>query len=324
MIAFNLEIFIEILIITSILILVMLFILDNNNIICSIGINILLLLATIIMVRLFIPITLPLPITLTIPSPYIFTKINEYLSLRLFKNLPITLTLVLLVIWISVSVIKLIKFINNYHYYKQILWCHHLKTKNNSEYDKILGMLLEKYKIKNKISIVISDEFNHPFIVGFKDIIMGLPNKVYSNQEIYHIFNHELIHLINNDTYWKCAAELLTIMYWWNPFIFILKNQFQKLLEIRTDLNSIKSMNEKTEIEYLNCLLKEAKNNTKKNGSVFSLYLIPENQPLLKQRFSIIIDGRNNETKRKAFFPLLILIILIILSFIIFISPVTH
>ena len=68
----------------------------------------------------------------------------------------------------------------------------------------------------------------------FKKRIL-IPEKSFSDTELYYIIFHEYIHLQNNDFLVKMLINMLCAFYWWNPFVCLLKKDLNQSMEIRCD-----------------------------------------------------------------------------------------
>ena len=68
----------------------------------------------------------------------------------------------------------------------------------------------------------------------FKKRIL-IPEKSFSDTELYYIILHEYIHLQNNDFLVKMLINMLCAFYWWNPFVCLLKKDLNQSMEIRCD-----------------------------------------------------------------------------------------
>ncbi|RGO78770.1 hypothetical protein DXB04_26925, partial [Enterocloster bolteae] len=102
-------------------------------------------------------------------------------------------------------------------------------------------------------------------------------------------------------------VEVIAIIYWWNPLIYILKQQIDKILEIRVDLAITKQLDESKKIHYLECLLFIAKENTTSKVNYFVLTFNSESASVLAQRFHIVLD--DNPRKKSPAKNLIVLLI---------------
>lgn len=52
---------------------------------------------------------------------------------------------------------------------------------------------------------------------------------------------------------------------WWNPFVYLLRNQIANMLELRVDYKVVSQLEEEQALEYMKCLIKMARLNAKKH-----------------------------------------------------------
>jgi beta-lactamase regulating signal transducer with metallopeptidase domain len=117
-----------------------------------------------------------------------------------------------------------------------------------------------------------------------------LPDINLSEEELYYILFHEATHYYKHDLWVKLLLELTCIIYWWNPFIYILKQDIDKIMEIRVDLAVTNNFDEIDKIKYLECLLKIARGNSSPELNSLSLTFDSRTASVLSQRFQIILD----------------------------------
>ena len=64
---------------------------------------------------------------------------------------------------------------------------------------------------------------------------------------------HEVGHYIKRDLFLKCFFEILCLLYWWNPLVYIVRYYFSNILEIRNDLIVCNELSEIEESIYEHC-----------------------------------------------------------------------
>lgn len=106
----------------------------------------------------------------------------------------------------------------------------------------------------NKCKIHRCSFASSPFITGLSKPIIILPDIDFTDIELRYIFLHELQHFKYHDIFLKLNMEIIASLFWWNPFIHLLKRQISNLLELRVDTAISKNWNEKQKTEYLQCL----------------------------------------------------------------------
>ena len=85
---------------------------------------------------------------------------------------------------------------------------------------------------KENIKIVLLNEQVNPFSF-FNEIYIN--PSLHSDQELEEIIKHEQFHVEQNHTLDILLGEFLTIVFWFNPFAWLLKNEMKQNLEFLTD-----------------------------------------------------------------------------------------
>ena len=123
-----------------------------------------------------------------------------------------------------------------------------------------------------------------------------------SDTELYNILLHEWTHYIHKDIWIKFLLKLLCIIYWWNPFLYLLKHDIDDTLEIKCDLSITTKMTEKEKTEYLESILKVAKSLHSKKTLTPSNnigFITQKKNHSLKERFNYILKYIPPTTRQK-------------------------
>lgn len=95
-----------------------------------------------------------------------------------------------------------------------------------------------------------------PLITGILKPTIILPHLPLSQKELSFVLDHELQHYKYRDLLLKICMECFCILYWWNPFMHLLKKQVLLLLEMRADSEACAKLTDIERISYLECLKK--------------------------------------------------------------------
>lgn len=252
-------------------------------------------------------------IRLMIPAEFSITK-SVYLSgiyasacgvLR--KNIWMNLSLVEVLFILDVVVILFITGFKIYQYERFCMLIHKQGTLINS--------LTVTSFLKRKITIPVIklSVIREPFIFGaFKPKIV-VPEQCSYNYK--YMIEHELQHYRNHDLLYKMFFDIVSTIYWWNPFIYILKKYVGNLFELYNDFSITMKSSEQEKIEYTETLLHTARK--KKEKYSYMGLGISSNESFLKTRVHSIF----NKEKIK-FSPLIVITCgIIFLSFFLVIEP---
>lgn len=154
----------------------------------------------------------------------------------------------------------------------------------NDEIERILTSCKEKLNVKIKIKIVNQDIIKIPALFGIFNVRILIDDKLqkFSNDEIKHIFMHELSHYKRKDNILNVLITILRVTYFFNPIIWISLNSIKNDLEFATDELAMKNECKEVQKQYSKTILK--------------LSIINSNKFLLQTL--CISDGKKNLERR--------------------------
>lgn len=133
-----------------------------------------------------------------------------------------------------------------------------------------------------------------PFITGFLKPVLILPDQTFTDKELYFIVRHETEHVRNKDLWLKALIEILLSIYWWNPFIYVLRKKLYLALEVSDDIMTTKKMDAREKISYAEFLSRAAVDYQGK-ANVQGLSLFHEKKDLQIRIYTIL----NGDYSRK-------------------------
>ena len=275
------------------------------------GIPILVILS-LIFLKLIIP--YEFSFTSTLASKNILPIVKAIEKFYLFKS--ITIGKLLLYIWILVSIFLLIYALLRHQRLMRILKL--VPETNNIEINQTLSELCYQNKIKSIPRVIQLDIDTGPFIAGFYNPTIVLPTEL-SNMEIKFILLHELQHLKYGHLLIKSCIEIVTIIYWWNPLVWLLRKELSSALEIQADTNVIKGLPDEFRLTYLESLVKVSKRISKNQTPDLSLSFALKSS-MIEQRIGTALKFEyfQKDKKTSVFYiwPLVLSSVLLLFSFI--------
>ena len=294
------------------------------------GVFTLLFLLFMTVVRMFLTIEIP-HIQIIVDEPHIYPQIDEFFSKPVqntsFIN-SLKVSHLLIFIWISVSVI--LSFRLFFRYRKLYQYTKILTTESNDFLEEYL------YGISNKVcselglkvapKIFVSDSIPVPCMFGFFKPVIFLPELDLDGDEWEYVISHELIHYTHKDMWIKLIVHILCTFYWWNPLVYLLREDLEQTLEIHCDMAVIRDKSKAEKKFYLNTLV-----NVFENIDTISQESMPklcsqivsctENNKL-KQRFRIIQNTKNTKINGyQKMFSVTAALMLFIISYIFILQP---
>lgn len=205
--------------------------------------------------------------TQTVASRHILLVVRKIWMFSIFKS--ITVGALLLFIWLLIVALLITILINKYWKMMRILSA--VPETKNMEILQMLSELCRQKQIQKKPKVIQLDLYTSPFIVGVRNPIIVLPHCQMSRSEIKFVLRHELEHFANHHILMKICTEIVTVIYWWNPFIWLLRREAIRALEIQADINVIQELSNKEKFSYLETLVAIAKKIQQKQNHILAL-----------------------------------------------------
>lgn len=182
--------------------------------------------------------------------------------------------------------------------------------------DSNINRILESSKIKiglNKnVLIITNDFFNSPFITGISNIKIYIPKKILegmSEEKLTYIILHELLHCKNNDLLVNILQSFVTVIYWFNPFIWLAMRLMKEDRELARDYDVLKIIGKENSLSYGMTILEISEmflNNSR--SKILGTFFMEDNNNL--RRRILMIKDFNKLTLSKLASGILMFIIL--------------
>ena len=239
-------------------------------------------------VRMLIPVELPW--VMIIPNETIY---NPLFNAIRYRVLGISIGEILVTVWLLGTVIQTIRLIVRY----RCFWGKISAIKESGK--NVSDRLTEEYGIQ-KVRIIMTDKTKVPMTVGVVNYTILIPEEDYSDREKKLILRHELTHIKNGDLIIQFLSNVLCVVYWWNPAVYLFRKNLEQYFELRCDGTVTSGMSKQGLAEYLEILLKIYKNGNGNVGDsaigVIEDYSIGGKE--LKERFERLSKNIERTSKR--------------------------
>lgn len=98
-----------------------------------------------------------------------------------------------------------------------------------------LSRLKRELGVRGRIRVMEYPEAASPMIIGFLHPVLILPKEQYSEEELFFILKHELIHLKHGDVYAKFLFTAANAVHWFNPFVWLMRREAAVDMELSCD-----------------------------------------------------------------------------------------
>lgn len=176
-----------------------------------------------------------------------------------------------------------------------------------------------------EVSVCICPDAEIPMGFGIKKRRILLPDREYSDRELYYILKHEMVHFCNRDTTVIFLVTLFSRFFWWNPLVYLLKKDVMQMLEIKCDLTVTQGLPKNKIIEYLTTIVDAIKAQEKscaKWSSAATVQLIKDNKGLsVMERFQVVTYPDRRKGGRMQLALVLLFTLLLIGSYTFVLQP---
>lgn len=263
--------------------LAILFLRTRKNFLARYGTFSLVVLFFCCIIRMFIPVEFP-------NHQYILHNTflyNHLLKPFLTVTLPEWTLYFALIIWFIGSVIVFLRL------FRQTLIAEREINTNCQPADRVAVELLKELDPSGKVDVKVSPNIIVAVLTGFFHPVIYLPAIDYSRQELRYILLHEYTHYKRKDIWTKLFFNILYVIFWWNPFIYVLKLEASGLIEFHCDKQLTKDLSEREVLNYLQILrdnVERMQDSTNSNSLTTIGFIEKANNGPTIQRFRLLLN----------------------------------
>ena len=135
------------------------------------------------------------------------------------------------------------------------------KKYNDHQLDELIEESKKAIGVKAKVNIILQNFKQTPAIIGIFNPKILITNEFLLQDERTkkYIIMHELSHYKRKDLIFNYALLLITILHWFNPFIWVFFKKIRQDIELATDEMVLNKLNESEKKEYGRTLINSLK-----------------------------------------------------------------
>ena len=259
-----------------------------------------------VMVRALLPVEFPF--SRTIPASRIIPSIRDMMLYSVAGgDSGVTVSHLLLFVWLTVALFLIGK--KFWFYYQIQKTVRRLPDCNDDVILEIWQSIKEKYPSGKRVRVVRTELNTSPLITGLHRPVILLPEHEFSRSEYRMILEHEMLHCIRRDVIVKMAADILCVVYWWNPLFYVLRSRIFELIEIENDRQLTRSFSVDEKAVYMQCLTDTARKICSRPVP-FALSFGKADQKALRRRIDVIGYGRTSGKAKE--FAVMVMLFLVL------------
>ena len=231
--------------------------------------------------------------TRVITSEHLYNSFYKVLTFRVLRlgDREIPLHYLLGLIWVSGTVLFILKYILEYICF--IVEIGKIQTLEDHRMKRMLDEIKSQDKTKLNIAVLKSGKVDMPIAFGLIKKKIIVPDKNYREKELYYILKHEYTHFKNHDLWVKMLINLFCAIYWWNPFVYLIRRNLDDIFEMRCDQIVVRGLADDAVADYLQTLMDVFCDSEKQ-------------QPILKHEIGLLGSNRVSSNTLKERFDLLL------------------
>ena len=205
---------------------------------------------------------------------------------RKLKTAKITLLDLIAYLWLMGCLLFLSVHIFSFLHYKRRITKKGIIVKERYILQQVYK-LSGKLQIKSNIRILRYADAESPMVIGFLKPMLVLPNCDYSEEELFFVLKHELIHIKRHDIYMKLLFVIANALHWFNPLIYIMQKEAVVDMELSCDEKVIQKTAFAVRKAYTETLLSTFNKQHKKGAFLTTKFY--GGKEIMKKRFKNIL-----------------------------------
>ncbi len=217
-------------------------------------------------------------------------------------------------IWIVVMLVLGIRYA--VQYYRVASYFLRFRETTDPEFLEVFDEICKGRKKRN-VKIIQTAAVDVPCCMGIWKKRILIPDKEYSRKELRYIILHEYTHLCNGDILTIQLINLLCIVFWWNPFLYLLKKDLNQSMEIRCDQTVVHTIGRLKRRDYLEVIFdayKESTDGVRKPKVAGTAQLLEHYTDNMLERFQLVADGNPKSGFRRGDFAVIAIAVLVLIG----------
>lgn len=278
-------------VITSNLLIILISIfLKNKKLLISVGYKLLAAFSIFTVLRFILPFEFPFTTNIVLPDAISKFIVFIRYSFYTVGNVELSLWFIFEIIWAIGVLVGFVLYFREHIIMRRFITLYGKDVTTEEPYASLLKEATLSPKYLHAFHVIKLPYITSPMLYSFGVHNILLPQEFsLTERDLYYVFCHEMSHHIHRDLWLKNLIRIIKIVYWWNPFCYLFKNQTDMILEMRVDESLTKANNERT-VEYLHCLihLAESASNSKTIPNSLTVSFLSGNKGNLQKRFELL------------------------------------
>lgn len=223
------------------------------------------------------------------PDPHVLSSDNEA-ELQSVRGIPEDTAGKIIAVWLVMTLLLLVRKVTVYQSFVKYV------NAGSMPVDDIVllesfGQIMTQNHIRGTIDLRRNNLVSSPLLIGFIHPRIILPDTKLSESDFYYTILHELTHYTRRDMLYKWLIQLTVCLHWFNPFVYLMGHEANRLCELSCDERVIGSLPANARKYYGDTLLNAVGTGGSYKDTLASITL-SESKELLKGRLEAIMKYR--------------------------------
>ena len=216
-------------------------------------------------------------------TPPVANTANDKLRIVISENILFSLG----ALWLVVALLLFVRKITIYQSFVKYVNAGSTPVEDMNLLERF-GRILADNHVHGTIDLRANSLVASPLLIGFMHARIILPTTDLSEEDFYYTILHELTHYKRKDMFYKWLVQLTICLHWFNPFVYLMGRETNRLCELSCDEGVISSFPVHSRKSYGDTLLHAISTGGSYKDAIASVTL-NESKELLKGRLDAIM-----------------------------------
>ena len=202
-------------------------------------------------------------------------------------RIPDSLLSALAIIWLMIALLLFVRKMTIYQSFIKYVNAGSAPVEDMNLLERF-GRILAENHVRRAIDLRVNSLVASPLLIGFMQSRIILPTVDLSEDDFYYTILHELTHYRRKDMLYKWLVQLTVCLHWFNPFVYLMERETNRLCELSCDERVIATLTENSRKSYGDTLLHAISTGGSYKDTLSSVTL-NESKELLKGRLDSIM-----------------------------------
>ena len=236
-------------------------------------------------VRILLPVEFPKH-QYILADNFLYSWIVEHFKFILHPEFRRMVLTILIIIWICGSLFSIFRLLKKSRGVQKVI-----RDNGCTDYPEaaeVLASIDEDCRLPVRICSGISV----PVLAGYFHPAIYFPDYSYTKKELRYVLLHEYTHWRRHDIWKKLFMNIVCVLIWWNPAVYVIRKEVTQLIEFHCDKTLSKDFSDEEIVNYLDILLtsfERAQNPLIKTNLYTIEFVNTSKQYTIRQRFDLLL-----------------------------------